>query len=110
MTSVTPKPEPVVALPPDCAAGTAWHTWDSTDAASPKFRAIHGRTFGDKFLVQVVAIQFDDGAVRHASIGIRSIFHDAAPGCIDAADATRLAANLLEAANEIDRLNRWTGE
>lgn len=101
---------PEVALPADCTAGTDWHIWDNSDPHARKFRAICGKSFGDKFPVRVVAMQYDDGSVAHATCSIESQHHRFAPGCLDAADACQVATNLLEAANEIDRLNRWTGE
>ncbi len=104
------EPTPSVTLPPDCTAGTDWHTWDDSDPSARKFRAIKGRSFGDKFPVRVVAIQYADGAVAHANCSIESQHHRFAPGCLDAADACQVAASLLEAAREIDRLNAWTGE
>lgn len=110
MTSVTPNPESAVTLPPDCIAATGWHIWDNSDPHARKFRAICGKSFGDKFPVRVVAMQYDDGSVAHANCSIESQHHRFAPGCLDAADACQVATNLLAAANEIDRLNRWTGE
>lgn len=110
MTSVTPKPEPAVALPPDCTAGSGWHVWDDSDPFARKFRAIKGRSFGDKFPVRVAAVQYGDGSVAHANCSIESQHHRFAPGCLDAADACQVAASLLAAAREIDRLNAWSDE
>ncbi len=108
MTSVTPTPEPLVTLPDDCTPFTPWMPWRDSDGR--KCRVVHGRTFGDQFLVTTSAIQFDDGSMSHATLDIKSRHHDRAPGCLDAADACQVATNLLAAANEIDRLNAWIGE
>lgn len=110
---MTHEPSQQVTLPDDCTPASEWHPW-SDDAAvdSRKFRVISGKSFGtnDSVQVHVDALQFDDGTVEYASISIASRFHDRSPGAIDAAGATRIAANLLSAADELDRLNGWTSE
>lgn len=99
---------PEVTLPAECTPFTPWMPWN--DADGRKCRVVHGRAFGDQFLVTTSAIQFDNGSMSRATLDIQSRHHNRAPGCIDASEACQLAATLLEAANELDRLNRWTGE
>lgn len=102
---------PEVALPADCTPFTSWFPWDNDGVPDGrKFRGIYGREFGDRFVVKVSAAQFDDGTVEQANLSIESRHHKFAPGCLGAADACQLAANLLAGADEIDRLNGWTGE
>lgn len=102
---------PEVTLPADCTPFTPWVPW--TEDGVPdgqQFRGVYGREFGDRFIITTSALQFSDGSMSHATLDIGSRHHRSVPGSIDAPEATQLAANLLEAANELDRLNRWTGE
>ena len=102
---------PSVTLPADCIPFTSWYDWaeGGSPADGRKFRGVYGRTFGSAFLITTSAIQLDDGSMRHASLDIKSRYHNWAPGCLDAGAATQLAAD-LEATNELDRLSGWTGE